>query len=53
MFTTNRYRSTSSVSPMLDHLQWESLEARRSKIQLTLFYKVVHDLVDTPTSSSY
>ena len=50
-FTPNRYRNTSSVSSMLDHLQWESLEARRSKIQLTLFYKVVHDLVDIPASS--
>ena len=38
-FTTNKYRNTSSVSSMLDHLQWESLEARRSKIQLTLFIK--------------
>ena len=36
-FTTYRYRNTSSVSSMLDHLQWDSLEARRSKIQLTLF----------------
>ena len=49
-FTTNRYRNTSSVSSMLDYLQWESLEARRSKIQLTLFYKVVHDLVVIPAS---
>ena len=51
--TTNRYRNTSSVSSMLDHLQWESLEAWRSKIQLILLYKVVHDLVyygrDSPT----
>ena len=31
-FATNRYRNTSSVSSMLDHLQWESLESRRSKI---------------------
>ena len=31
---------------MLQYLQWESLESRRSKIQLTLFYKVMHDLVD-------
>ena len=50
-FTTNRYRNTSSVSSMLDHLQWESLESRRSKIQPTLFYKVVQDLVDTPSSA--
>ena len=38
-FTTNRYRNTSSVSSMLDHLQWESLKARRRKIQLTFFIK--------------
>ena len=50
-FTTNRYRNTSSVSSMLDHLQWESLESRRSKIQLTLFYKVVYDLVEIPSSA--
>ena len=50
-FTTNRYRNTSSVSSMLDHLQWESLESRRSKIQLTLFYKVAYDLVDIPSSA--
>ena len=50
-FATNRYRNTSSVSSMLDHLQWESLESRRSKIQLTLLYKVVNDLVDIPSSA--
>ena len=50
-FTTKRYRNTSSVSSMLDHLQWESLESRRSKIQLTLLYKVVNDLVDIPSSA--
>ena len=43
-YTTNRYRNTSSVSSMLEHLQWESLES--TKIQLTLLYKVVNDLVD-------
>ena len=50
-FTTNRYRNTSSVSSMLNHLQRESLEARRSKIQLTFFYKMVFDLVDIPAST--
>ena len=50
-FTTNRYRNTSSVSSMLDHLQCESLESRRSKIQLNLLYKVVNDLVDIPSSA--
>ena len=30
--------------------QWESLESIRSKIQLTLFYKVVNDLKDIPAT---
>ena len=47
-YMTNRYRNTSSVSSMLDHLQWESLETRRSKIQLTFLYKIVNDMIDIP-----
>ena len=45
-FTTRRYRNTSSVSEMLDHLNWETLETRRAKASLTMLYKVVNDLVD-------
>ena len=47
-YTTNRLGNTSSVSSMLDHLQWESLNTRRTKIQLTLFFKVVHSMIDIP-----
>ena len=47
-YTTNGYRNTSSVSSMLDHLQWESLESRRSEIQLTLLYKIVNNMIDIP-----
>ena len=47
-YTTNRFRNTSSVSSMIYQLQWESLESRRSKIQLTLFFKVIHNLIDIP-----
>ena len=47
-YTTNRYSYTSSVTSMIDHLQWESLESRRSKIQLTLLYKIVNDMIDIP-----
>ena len=47
-YITNRYRNTSSVSSMLDHLQLESLESRRIKCQLTMMFKIVHDLVDIP-----
>ena len=50
-YTTNRYRNASSVASMLDHLQRESLESRRTKADITMFYKIVNDLVDIPGSS--
>ena len=30
-YTTNRFGNTSSISSVLQHLQWESLESRRAK----------------------
>ena len=45
-YVSNRCRNTSSVSSMLDALQWEPLESRRTKIQLTLLFKIINDLVD-------
>ena len=47
-FVTNRYRNTSSVTNMLDYLDWESHEMRRSKLQLIVLYKIVHGLIDIP-----
>ena len=41
----------SSVTDMLQELKWESLESRRVKIQLTLLFKVVSDLVDIADSA--
>ena len=45
-YVSNRFRNTSSVSSMLDALQWEPLESMRTKIQLTLLFKIINDLVD-------
>jgi len=45
-FVSNRYRNTSSVQDMLTNLNWESLETRRKKIQLTLLYKITNNLID-------
>ena len=42
-FTTNRYRNTSNVSSMLDHIQWESLEARRNMCVFTKCVKCLND----------
>ena len=46
-YVTNRYHNTSSVTSMLDHLEWETLEARLVKCQLTTFFEIVNGLVDT------
>ena len=45
-YVTNRYHNTSSVTSMLDHIEWESLEARQAKNQLTIIFKIIHGLVD-------
>ena len=47
-YVTNRYRNTSSVTSMLEHLEWETLETRRAKYQLTMMFKIIHGLVDIP-----
>lgn len=47
-FVCNDYSRYSSVSSMLEELQWPSLEHRRKLARLTLMYKVVNDLVAVP-----
>ena len=49
-YVSNRYHNTSSVSSMLQDLGWESLENRRQKLQLIMFYKIVNNLVDIPAT---
>ena len=49
-YVTNRYRNTSSVTNMLEELHWESLESRWLKIQLTLLFKIMNDMVDIPAT---
>ena len=50
-YATNRNHNTSSETDMLQDLDWESLESRRAKIQLTLLFKVIQDPVDIPASA--
>ena len=50
-YVTNRYHNTSCVTSMLDHLDWESLEERRTKRRLIMFFKIVHGLVDKPSDA--
>ena len=45
-FVAARYHNTSSVSEMLDMLQWETLEQRRAKLRLLFLYKISKNIVD-------
>ena len=45
-YVSNRYHNRSSVTDMLQHLQWDSLAERRRRARLALFYKVVNGMVN-------
>jgi hypothetical protein len=39
-YTTGRFHNTSSVTSMLDHLEWNSIETRRNIAKVTMLYKI-------------
>ena len=41
-FTCNRYRNTSSFTDMLEDLDWPTLQVRRLRTRLIMFYKIIH-----------
>ena len=45
-FVFNRYHNTSSPTEMLSSLEWETLESRRTRLRLSMFYNIHHRLVD-------
>jgi len=47
-FVCNRYHNTSSVTSMLEYLNWQSLERRRQIARLCFMYKIVNGLIDIP-----
>ena len=47
-YVLNDYRSDSSVTAMINHLNWESLEDRRNKASLHTFYKMFNNLTMIP-----
>ena len=47
-YVTGRQHNTSSVSDMLQHLNWRSLSDRRTDARLTMFYKIVNNKVAIP-----
>jgi len=44
-FVLNDYHRYSSVTNMLNQLKWESLEQRRTKSIIIMFYKIIHNVV--------
>ena len=44
-YTLHRYHNTSSVTAMLDHLNWTTLEQRRQQQRLSMYFKIHHQLV--------
>ena len=49
-YVTNRYHNTSSVSEMIEHLEWSTLAKRRQNARLNLMYKMVNGKVLTDTA---
>ena len=50
-FVMGDHRRTSSVTAMLNHLDWPSLEERRYHSRLQMMYKIRNNLVDIPWRS--
>jgi hypothetical protein len=50
MVLTHRYHNTSSVTYMLQTLTWPTLQQRRLKTKLIMFYKIVHHIVAVLTT---
>ena len=47
-FVFNDFSRLSSVTNMLDHLRWDTLEQRRNQLTLLMLYKIIHQLVEVP-----
>ena len=48
-FTLGDYRTTSSVTNMLQELNWNTLEERRKKAKVIMLYRIVHQTVAIPS----
>jgi hypothetical protein len=49
-YTLNQYSYHSSVSAMLQHLCWPTLQQRRNLASVTMLYKLQHQLVSISNS---
>ena len=50
-YVTNRYHSTSSVSSMIEQLEWTTLQERRKHSRLLMMYQLKNNIVRVDASS--
>ena len=50
-WTPNRHHNTSSVNRMLEDLQWQTLEQRRTDCRLVLLFQIIYGLVQIPPTN--
>ena len=50
-YVTNRYHNTSSVSSMIEQLEWTTLQERRKHSRLLMMYKLKNNIVRFDASS--
>ena len=43
-FVNNDYSWHTSVSCLINDLEWQSLQSRRSTLKVTMMYKIIHNL---------
>ena len=47
-FVCNDFARLSSVTSMLEHLGWDTLEQRQNQLTLLMLYKIINQLVEVP-----
>ena len=52
-FTIGDHRRTSSVTDMLSHLPWPTLEERRAQFKVIMMYRILNSLVDVPAAQYF
>ena len=49
-FVYDHFRHANSVTPILNELNWAPLQERRAQYKVIMMYRIVHGLVDIPTT---
>ena len=48
-FVKNDYSWHTSVTGLINDIEWQSLQSRRSTLKVTMMYKIIHNLVSIPS----